>query len=62
VDFLPGVVASRVGVFVTKLGQQTHCVLYFPIVYFSCFYFCLSLDVGTLTGTSQTFKTSHITY
>jgi len=37
VDFLPGLVASRVGVFVTKLGQQTHCVLYFPVVYFLVF-------------------------
>jgi len=34
VDFLPALVASRVGVFVTELGQQTHCVLYFPVVYF----------------------------
>jgi len=55
-------VASRVGVFVTELGQQTHCVLYFLVVCFSCFYFCLSLDVETLTGTSQTFKTSHRSY
>jgi len=28
VDFLPGLVASRVGVSVIELGQQTHCVLY----------------------------------
>jgi len=61
VDFLPGLEASRVAVFVTELGQQTHCVLYFPVVYFSCFYFCLSLDVETLTGTSQPFKTSYRT-
>jgi len=26
VDFLPGLVAPRVGVFVTELGQQTRCV------------------------------------
>jgi len=44
----PGLVAPRVGVFVTELGQQTHCVLYFLVIYFSCFYFCLSRDVGTL--------------
>jgi len=53
-DLLPGLAASSVGVFVTELGQKTHCVLYFPVVYFSCFYFCLSLDVRTLTRTSQT--------
>jgi len=44
----PGLVAPRVGVFVTELGQQTHYVLYFLVIYFSCFYFCLSRDVGTL--------------
>jgi len=37
VDFLLVLVASRVSVFVTKLGQQTHCVLYFPVVYFLVF-------------------------
>jgi len=37
VDFLPGLVASRVGVFVTEQGQQTHCVLYFLAVYFLVF-------------------------
>jgi hypothetical protein len=59
VDFLPGLVAPRVGVFVTELGQQTHCVLYFPVIYFSCFYFGLLRDVGTLNGTLQTLK--HLT-
>jgi len=47
-DFLPGLVAPRFGVFVTELGQQTHCVLYFLVIYFLVFYFCLSRDVGTL--------------
>jgi len=37
VDFLPGLVAPRVGVFVTKLGQQTLCVLYFVVIYFLVF-------------------------
>jgi len=37
VDFLPGLVAPRVGVFVTELGQQTHRVLYFLVVYFLVF-------------------------
>jgi len=62
VDFLPGLVASTLGVFVTEVGQQTHCVLYFLVVYFLVFYFCLSFDVETLTGTLQTFKhhTEHI--
>jgi len=61
VDFLLGLVASRVGVFVTELGQKTHCVLYFPVIYFR-FYFCLLYGVETLNGTSQTFKhrTKHI--
>jgi len=35
VDFRPSLVASRVGVFVTELGQQTHCVLYFLVFYFA---------------------------
>jgi len=39
VDFLPNLVAPRVGVFVTELGQQTHCVLYFLVVYFLVFIF-----------------------
>jgi len=33
-DFLPGLVALRVGVFVIELGQQTLCVLYFLVIYF----------------------------
>jgi len=37
VNFLPGLVVSRVGVFVIELGQQTHSVLYFPVVYFFVF-------------------------
>jgi len=37
VDFLPGLVASRVGVFVTELGQQTQCVFDFPVIYFLVF-------------------------
>jgi len=37
VDFLHGLVASKVGVFVTELGQQTHCVFYFLVVYFLVF-------------------------
>jgi len=37
VDFLLGLIASRVGVVVTELGQQTHCVLYFLVVYFLVF-------------------------
>ena len=36
-DFLPGLVAPRVGVIVPELGQQTHCVLYFPVIYFLVF-------------------------
>jgi len=59
VDFLPGLVAPRVGVFVTELGQQNLCVLYFLLIYFSCFYFCLLGDVETLTRTLQTSK--HLT-
>jgi len=51
VDFVPGLVASRVGVFVTELGQQTHCVLYFLVINFLVFYFCLFRDVGTLNET-----------
>jgi len=62
VDFLPGLVASRVGVFVTELGQQTHCVFYFLVVYFLVFYFCLLYNVETLNGTLQTFKTSLRTF
>jgi len=38
VDFFPGLVAPRVNVFVTELGQQTHCVLYFLVVYFLVFF------------------------
>jgi len=34
VDFLPGLVAPKVGVFVTELDQQTDCVLYFLVIYF----------------------------
>jgi len=37
VDFLPGLVAPIVGVFVTELSQQTHCVLYFLVFYFPAF-------------------------
>jgi hypothetical protein len=59
VDFLPDLVAPRVGVFVTELGQQTHCVLYFLVIYFLDFYFCLLRDVGTSNGTLQTLK--HLT-
>ena len=61
-NFLPGLVAPRVGVFVTELGQHTLCVLYFLVVYFSCFYFCLLRDVETLIRTLQTSKhlTEHI--
>ena len=36
-DFLPGLVAPRVGVFVTELGQQTHCVIYLLVIYFLVF-------------------------
>jgi len=45
-DFLPGLVAPRVGVFVTELGQQTHYVLYFLVFYFSAFYLfiCMMLE------------------
>jgi len=52
VDFLSGLVAPGVGVFVTELGQQTHCVLLLSCHLFSCFYFWLLYDVGTLNGTS----------
>ena len=38
-NFLPGLIASRVGVFVTELGQQTHCILYFFAIYFHIFIF-----------------------
>jgi len=37
VNFLPGLVASIVGVFVTELGQQTYCVFYFLAIYFLVF-------------------------
>jgi len=37
VDFLPGLEASRVGVFVTELRQQTDCIFYFLVVYFLVF-------------------------
>jgi len=44
VDFLPGLVAPRVGVFVTELGQQTHCVFfYFLVIYFLAFILFTSL-------------------
>ena len=33
-DFLHGLVAPRVRVFVTELGQQTPCVLYFLVISF----------------------------
>jgi len=33
VDFLPGLVAPRVGVFVIELGQQTLCAIYFLVIY-----------------------------
>ena len=36
-DFLHGMVAPRVGVFVIELGKQTHCVLYFLVIYFLVF-------------------------
>ena len=36
-DFLPGLVSHRVGVFVTEMGKQTHCVLYFLVIYFLVF-------------------------
>ena len=36
-DFFPGLVVPRVGVFVTELGQQTHCVIYFLFIYFLVF-------------------------
>lgn len=40
VDFLPGLVSPRVGVFVTELAQQTHCVFYFLVIYFlPCYLF-----------------------
>ena len=38
-DFLPGLVAPEVGVFVTELGQQTLCVIYFLVIYFPACYF-----------------------
>jgi len=38
-NFLPGLVAPKVGVFVTELGQQTHCVFYFLVIYFLVFIF-----------------------
>ena len=46
VDFLPGLVAPRVGVFVTELGQQTQCILYFLVIYLSAFYLfiCVMLE------------------
>jgi len=39
VNFLPGLVAPRVVVFVTELGQQTHCTIYFLIIHFLVHYF-----------------------
>ena len=51
-DFLPGLVAPRVGVFVTELGQQTHCAFLLSChLLFLFFYFYLLRDVGTLNGT-----------
>jgi len=43
-------------VFVTELGQQTHCALYFLVIYFLFLYFCLFRDVGALNETLQTLK------
>jgi len=34
VDFVRGLVAPRVGVFVIELGQQTQCAIYFLVFYF----------------------------
>jgi len=52
VDFLPGLVAPRVGVLVTELGQQTHCAFLLFCHLFSCVLFVHLHDVGTLNGTS----------
>jgi hypothetical protein len=47
VDFLPDLVAPRVGVFVTELGQQTHCAFYL-LVFYNLSFICLLHDVRTL--------------
>jgi len=66
VDFLPCLVAPRVGVFVTELGQQTHCAFYFLVIYFLAFLFVYLYDVETLNETYafcvSDVGTSHITF
>ena len=56
-DFLPGLVASKVGVFITELGQQTHCVLYLSFIFL--FLFLFVLDVETLTETCKRLNIVH---
>jgi len=51
VDFLPDFVASRVGVFVTELSQQTLCSFYFLVFYFAVLIMFTASTVGTLNGT-----------
>jgi hypothetical protein len=42
-DFLLGLVAPRVGVFVTELGQQTLCAFYFLFIYFLAYFMFVSI-------------------
>jgi hypothetical protein len=61
VDFLPGLVAPRCKRVV--LNWVNKLPVFFTFLHFIfLFYFCLSHDVGTLIGTSQTLKhlTEHI--
>jgi len=61
VDFLPGLVAPRVGVFVTELGQQTNCVLYF-LVFIFIFLFLLIMWCWNIKRNIANVQTSHRTY
>jgi len=45
-DFLPALVAPRVGVFITELGQQTHCAFFTLLSFIPCFllFHCMMLE------------------
>ena len=58
-DFLPGLVAPRVGVFVTELGQQTHCVLYFIVIYFLVFISAYYVMLEHWTGHYKSWNIIH---
>jgi len=64
VDFLLDLLAPKVGVFVTELGQQTHCAFLLSSFIFLLLFVYMH-DVGTLNGTSafciSDVETSHKT-